>query len=141
MAKRIETRDWGTPYRGYIAIHAAKRWGPDQRDSLHEIEWYLSNTDHSNYLLHVHIKPKELGCFVALAELVQCFQMDRLSIEVQDPLEVVMGGWTPGRWAWVFDNVTPLVPPVPAKGRQRLWTLNPEGELAQKILANVEGGV
>jgi hypothetical protein len=36
------------------------------------------------------------------------------------------GDFTPGRFAWLLDNVRPLDPPVPAKGRQGLWTLDGE---------------
>ena len=31
------------------------------------------------------------------------------------------GDFTPGRYAWILDKITPLDPPVPAKGRQGLW--------------------
>src|SRR3546814_14671667 len=30
--KSIETRHWPTKYRGELAIHAAKRFGPDERE-------------------------------------------------------------------------------------------------------------
>ena len=32
------------------------------------------------------------------------------------------GDFTPGRWAWLLDDVETLTEPIPAKGRQRLWT-------------------
>ena len=31
------------------------------------------------------------------------------------------GDFTPGRYAWLLDNVRPVDPPIPAKGRQGLW--------------------
>lgn len=31
-AKKIETRSWATSYRGWLAIHAAKRWTAAERD-------------------------------------------------------------------------------------------------------------
>jgi hypothetical protein len=37
--------------------------------------------------------------------------------------QLPFGDFTPGRWAWLFDNVRPLAEPVPMKGRQGLWTL------------------
>ncbi|WP_222427945.1 hypothetical protein [Sporomusa sp. KB1] len=40
--------------------------------------------------------------------------------------EIAFGDWTPGRYAWILDNVR-LIEPVPAKGRQRLWEWNEEG--------------
>ena len=35
------------------------------------------------------------------------------------------GDFTPGRYAWLLDNIRPVDPPVPAKGRQGLWRWNP----------------
>lgn len=31
------------------------------------------------------------------------------------------GDFTPGRWAWLLDNVRSVDPPIPARGRQQLW--------------------
>lgn len=31
------------------------------------------------------------------------------------------GDFTPGRWAWLLDDVQPLAVPIPAKGRLGLW--------------------
>lgn len=35
------------------------------------------------------------------------------------------GDFTPGRFAWLLDKITPFDPPVPAKGRQGLWKWTP----------------
>lgn len=32
------------------------------------------------------------------------------------------GDFTPGRWAWLLDDIEPVDPPIPARGRQQLWT-------------------
>lgn len=40
------------------------------------------------------------------------------------------GDFTPGRYAWLLDNVRPI-DPVPAKGRQGLWT--PDAALAEAL--------
>lgn len=32
------------------------------------------------------------------------------------------GDFTPGRWAWLLENVRPVALPIPARGRQQLWT-------------------
>jgi len=39
-------------------------------------------------------------------------------VEAQRPF----GDYTPGRWAWLLADIAPLAVPVPAKGRQGLWT-------------------
>lgn len=40
-------------------------------------------------------------------------------VEVGD--QVGLGDFTPGRFAWLLEDVTLLAEPVPAKGRQGLW--------------------
>lgn len=39
--------------------------------------------------------------------------------------EHVYGDYTPGRFAWLLDNVQPLDEPVPARGAQGLWDWEP----------------
>lgn len=43
------------------------------------------------------------------------------------------GDFTPGRYAWLLADVRPLTSPVPAKGRQGLWT--PDADLIAAIEA------
>ena len=38
------------------------------------------------------------------------------------------GDFTPGRYAWLLTNITPLPAPIPAKGRRSLWDW--DGEVA-----------
>jgi hypothetical protein len=55
--------------------------------------------------------------------------MDRATVglsEITDQLPY--GDFTPGRYAWLLDDVEPVDPPIPARGRQRLWDLLPVGE-------------
>jgi hypothetical protein len=41
--------------------------------------------------------------------------------------EYLFGDYTPGRYAWILEEIQPLAEPVPAKGMQGLW--NWEGEI------------
>jgi len=41
--------------------------------------------------------------------------------------ELSFGDWTPGRYAWILENVR-RIDPVPAKGQQRIW--NWEGNIS-----------
>lgn len=92
-----------------------------------------------------------LGAVVAVAELVDVVPMIENPLEepegrfvwvdpdfvqvhddLDDPapryseLENLFGDFAEGRWAWLLENVEPLEPPVPAKGRQGLWTVDHE---------------
>lgn len=51
--------------------------------------------------------------------------------------EVPLGQYEVGRYAWLLDNVRPLSTPIPAKGRQGLWT--PDADLIQHVAAVTEG--
>lgn len=41
--------------------------------------------------------------------------------------ERAFGNYTPGRYAWLLANVTPLAKPIPAKGAQGLWNWDEKG--------------
>lgn len=47
-----------------------------------------------------------------------------LDLEAQRP----WGDYRPGRWAWLLADVQALAEPVPCRGYQRLWNLQPEAE-------------
>jgi len=47
----------------------------------------------------------------------------RPAVDISDQLPY--GDFTPGRYAWLLDNVRPVDPPIPAKGRQGLWRWTP----------------
>lgn len=83
-------------------------------------------------------EPLPLGAIVATSRLVEVFPTESLydrqrfaeqaffdssppptswDLEVNWPL----GDFSPGRFAWFLDDVSPVTDPVPAKGAQRLW--------------------
>lgn len=49
------------------------------------------------------------------------------------------GDFTPGRYAWLLADVHPLTSPVPAKGRQGLWT--PDDDLTLAVEADAGRGL
>jgi len=103
--KEIETRSWPTSYRGPLAIHAAKRV------SYHDMFLFED-------LLKGVTLP--LGRVVATCELVDVqrigYNWSHLS-----HLEIRLGDFSIGRYAWILRNIHPLDPPVTAQGRQGLW--------------------
>lgn len=128
-AKRIETRSWATKYRGPLAIHAAKRCV--QNELIH----YLGMWDFQGGLAPLVGKPLDLtfkswpgvkikhlpfGAVVAVCELVDCVPAEKLTLE-QVIIEKHFGDFTPGRFAWLTENMRPLPEPIPAKGMQGLW--------------------
>lgn len=112
--KQNETRGWGTPYRGDIAIHAAKH-------KMTQEDWDL---------FYEHIEPEagdgaytvHFGCVLCVVELWDCVPTETIKYTP----EFVLGNYGPARFAWRTRNLRPLKEPVPILGRQGLWVLNPE---------------
>jgi hypothetical protein len=144
-AKRIETRAWSTSYRGPLAIHAGKAPASGNfrawRRMREPFAGPLRAAGYVNSRGHVDLALLPRGCIVATCTLVDvCVtcavpRSDDVGyaqpiIEngvptaqitpVQEP-ERSYGDHTPGRWAWLLADVRPVVPPVPARGRQGLW--------------------
>lgn len=85
-AKKIETRSWTTSYRGWLAIHASKKWDSEQKltarigefrtaldDKFPTIQErcfdFGAYRDGTNFVLPI-------GRIVAIAKLVDCARME-----------------------------------------------------------------
>jgi len=119
--KRFETRSWPTKYRGTLAIHATKRMPDDVLDLVMEIDGFLPRGED----LVTSIERLPRGAVVAVCELVDVFRMNDDVIERQTKLELAVGDWRFGRFAWELANVQPLATPIPARGAQGLWEWTP----------------
>ena len=127
--KRVETRSWGTSYRGPLAVHAAKGFPSWARDLCLTSSFFEALTEgrgETPALRH------PLGAVVAIVELVD---MGRISSPeafgyVLGANEIAFGDWTPSRCAWLLANVRPLAEPIPARGAQGLWRWDAPADLA-----------
>lgn len=138
-----------------IAIHAGKHQPvslyPLCSDLLADGRWMLKRFgEGGRYTMNEEMA---LGAIVATATLADCLPMvDRcsdtlahichsvgaggllrhsaLTTPVDGETEWVIsdqlpyGDFAPGRWAWMLTNVQPCEP-IPAKGKQGLWTVRP----------------
>lgn len=125
--KRVETRSWSTPYRGPIAIHAAKRWDVNQR-AFHATE------------VAVKRLPAELpfGAIVAVAvltEIVPIGQLRLLDAFAMGCVERLYGDYSDGRFGWVLHDIKALADPVPFKGMQGLFDVPDELLVGAKVRA------
>lgn len=152
-AKKYETRSWKTDYRGPIAIHSAKKdpckiplWGMKSFEKACG-EALEKNGYGSTWCL------LPTGSIIATAELVNCWYIvyhpgTNIDIAKHIPVgaeldvpkkhqdfgryivptetEMLFGDWTPGRYAWEFQNIKILSKPIPIKGQQGLWYWNAE---------------
>lgn len=128
-AKRVETRSWGTAYRGTVAIHAAKGFPADMRRD--EVRTLAAMEPFRSALVAGGARcfddlPR--GAIVATATLTDIGQVplaagrwperlrDRVTID-----ELAFGDLEPGRFGWLLDDVQQLATPVPARGALGLW--------------------
>lgn len=144
-AKRFETRGWSTPYRGPLAIHAGKNTKPVGGEvglrRLCEMEPFRS------VLAEAGIDPLldlPRGEIVAVVELVGCFPTDdiagcRTSFEVARITQThpcrherALGDYSAGRFAWVMRSREPVIPSIPARGKQGLWET--EGDALRSLV-------
>jgi len=94
-----------------------------------------------------------IGCVVCTARLDAAFQLGEAAEGTAVPAARVIrrlvsrsmpecftvryddfGDYAPGRWAWLLRDVTPLIPPPPAKGHQGFFDL-PQGWMTEGAAA------
>lgn len=126
--KRIETRSWGTSYRGPVLIHAGA-----SKKYVH-LGWRV-NVEPLVSAVYTHPMDLPLGVIVAIADIVDCVEITIHNIEMLSPNERRFGHYAPGRYAWHLANVRPLDKPVPAKGQRGLWV--PDRQLLEALQACV----
>lgn len=97
--KLVENRAWRTPYRGALAIHAAKN------------RTWLDHDDLTEY------PDMAFGAIVAIARLVDCVRRAELSPAL------IGHAHAEGPWCWLLEDVRRLPAPIPCAGTYRLWAL------------------
>jgi len=119
-AKRIETRSWKTSYRGPLAIHAAKEFPKEARKFTTQPVCYESMRRIARMEMRANgWRAYPLGCIIATCRLTNVLPV--VSLEPLSELERAFGDYSPGRFAWILQDVKPLPQPVPMKGALGLW--------------------
>ena len=127
----IETRSWGTSYRGPLAIHSARGFPRDARE-LCRMSPYRGALGRHGYEDALSLP---LGAVIAVAELVDVVQFTRGSLrDVRarakrgefPPHEADFGDFSPGRYGWVLKDVSALREPIPARRMLGLWEVSEE---------------
>lgn len=91
--KDVENRDWRTPFRGPVCIHAAKKWGKAEKLDVDFVEKMTATQLEAEPLL---------GGIIGVAEIVDC-------------VEASESPWFFGRYGFVLRNARP-VDFIPVKG-------------------------
>jgi hypothetical protein len=115
--KKHETRAFPFPakYAGkHIAIHAAKGLPSVIPMGLHlvcEREW----GDGSRWR-----EEAPRGAILGTVRLVHAISTDTAT---PGKIDRACGDWSPGRYAWLFEDVRRLPDPLPARGKQGWWSI------------------
>lgn len=122
-AKLIETRSWGTSYRGRIAVHAGKSlegMSVCYQEPFAEVLAALGYDAFSKL-------PR--GGVIGVVNLVDCKAMGPLAFTLDgnrlSGREIAFGRYAPGRFAWITGRErTILAEPIPVRGTQGLGYLD-----------------
>lgn len=124
-AKRFETRNWYTAYRGPLAIHAGTHYTLMEQLVVKQRRFFDALIDH--YALDDYGLPGlPIGKIIAVATLTACISTNDLDqVPEQNTNEFWFGDYTPDRWMWRLENVHRLEIPIKCAGQRRLWTPEP----------------
>lgn len=133
--KQYETRGWPTAYRGFLAIHAAKR---DPREFA---EWVQGGFTREHWLSMTmnwgeQLERLPVGRIVGVVLLTDCQPAQHLETSLS-PLERHLGDYGPGRFAWKLAHPI-AVGPWPARGMQGLWDWTPDTNQMEAIIKALE---
>jgi hypothetical protein len=141
--KTIETRSWSTPYRGLLAIHAAKtvpwEWEEEGAGLCERFKEQLGGRvlGDRHSLFGGNVLP--MSAIVAVADFTAClpttdddeeylcqlesgkFQNHRIFISEENRLT---GNFSSDRFGWCLSNIRALKNPVPARGNRGIWDVD-----------------
>jgi hypothetical protein len=103
--KEYETRHWTHNYRGFLAVHAAKK-KPDV-----------------DTCIDFDLDPKTLplGAVIGIVNLLEVIPMTDELIRSISKQEFSAGDWCVGRFAWKAKPVNKFPNPFPCLGHQGFW--------------------
>lgn len=119
-AKNFETRSWKTSYRGPLLIHAAKRFGADQRSAC------LSEPFRSvlrNWGGFTSLGDLPRGAIIGCVKLVAVYRAEKMR-DVVPKQELTFGDFSSGRYAWRLETPYRFETPVPYRGSQGLFEVD-----------------
>jgi len=128
-AKRIETRSWPTNHRGWIAIHASKKYPANNRA--------LELAPPFREALSPYGLCLPTGVIIAVAKIIDCIPTEEVlkGKGIRCEHELAFGNYTSGRYGWLLSDIRALKEPIPCKGALSLWTVL--GEIERRICVEV----
>lgn len=102
--KRVENRNWGTPWRGPLLIHASKAQGekPDWQGPIDDIDG------------QPEFDALPFGALLGIVKLTACVMYD-------EDKRVRRHSWASGPVCWVMLDPQPFAEPIPYRGQRKLF--------------------
>lgn len=114
--KKIETRSWGTKYRGKLAIHAAKGFPAYAKGLCYDV-CFKECLQFSGYA-SADMLP--LGAVIGVCELVDVKKIVDYTV-LPKGKEYIFGDYGIGRYMWFLENVEMFDKPFAVRGALGLW--------------------
>lgn len=137
--KTLDTRRWGTDYRGWVAIHAAPA-------PVTPVEWLAraATVHYAEALARHHLLQVPFGQIIAFARLARTEEIrsaghatfvlaQRFMYGDSTDRERHFGDYAVGRRIWFWDKIVPLEEPIPHPGGRGLWHWTPPQEARDAI--------
>lgn len=142
-AKTVETRSWSTPYRGLIAIRAAKTFSRETPRAycagLCQLEPFATALADGGA---DGLDDLPLGAVVAFAQLQQVVSTTAWPVALSERCdgsdEWHFGDYSPGRYGWLLGDVVRLEEPLVCDGG--LGLRRAPAAVAELVAAPVRGG-
>lgn len=135
--KKIETRSWKTNYRGPLLIHASVGMPKWAKGLCWKFAKLLGIKEYNgSFLYYLEHGVGSFGKIIAKCKLVDCI---KIASENTVPFatlengrfivgtEYYFGDYTPGRYAWILEDIEMLPVPITAKGQLGLWEFDCKG--------------
>jgi hypothetical protein len=121
--KELETRSWKTNYRGPLMVHASAASSQEGRD-LYESACIQA-------LIRARVLPQFFallpkGCILGQLNITGCTQMDLSFIRATPTIELLLGDYAPGRFAWSAEERVIFKEPVKCQGALSIWSVLPQ---------------
>lgn len=132
-----ETRHWDCAHRGWLVVHAAKRFEKDHPPALAAILRAEFGAD--------WFKTLPTGAIIGMVNLINCAPTERIIADTNivhgaGPVfgdksdNILCGDFAPGRFGWERSEFKLLPSPVPYRGMQGFFNV-PDELLAEAIAA------
>jgi hypothetical protein len=124
--KGIETRHWGTPHRGALIVHAAKKWNRELNDLCFS-EPFLSALKAAGREYGVGYSGERvslpLGALIGQVTLTECRSTNESWGRFLTNRERAFGNYAPDRFGWFTAKPRVFAEPIPFRGAQGFFNV------------------